>query len=178
MIVQKLEVELTREEIKPDELPPPDAPPPPPLLDAVALPQLPAPIAVAQPILAIAFAIPVEGPGQIVEANLASYALPVTTNATPAAPASPTQTLTYGQGEGKQPAPEYPRQAIREGQAGVVGVRLVVGNNGRVVSAEAVQPSPWPLLNDSAVNTVRHRWRFRPGTMRVYEVSIRFELTK
>ena len=169
-VVQKLEVELTPQDIRLDELSPDPGSPPPPS-EAVAQPQPHALIAVAEPGPAVAFAIPVERAASIVEANRASYTRPETR----AAEVTP-RTLTYGQGEGKQPAPEYPRQAIREGQEGVVGVRFVLGEDGRVVSAEAVQPSVWPLLNESAVKTVRHRWRFRPGALRVYDVAIRFEL--
>lgn len=175
VMAQKLEVELSPQDIQLDELPPPDLATPPPSPEAVAQPQLPIPVAVAQPGPAIAFAIPVESATAIVEANRASYTRPET-SAAAAAPLP--QTLTYGQGEGKQRAPDYPSQAIRERQEGVVGVRMVVGEDGRVVSAEAVQPSAWPLLNESAVKTVRHRWRFRPGALRVYDVAIRFELKK
>jgi hypothetical protein len=34
------------------------------------------------------------------------------------------------------------------------------------------------LLNRAALRVVRERWRFSPGAIRVYEVSIRFELKK
>jgi len=171
-VAQKLEVELTPQDIQLEELPPDPGSPPLPS-EAVAPPQPRTPIAVAEPGPAVAFAIPVERAASIVEANRASYTRPETR----AAAVTPLpQTLAYGQGEGKQPAPEYPRQAIREGQEGVVGVRMVVGEDGRVVSVEAFQPSAWSLLNESAIKTVRHRWRFRPGALRVYDVSIRFEL--
>lgn len=94
-----------------------------------------------------------------------------------AAPA-PAQTLTYGQGEGRQPAPEYPRQAVREGQEGTVRVRFTVGESGRVLAAEAIDPCPWPLLNEAALRAIRERWRFRSGAPRAYEVSIRFALAR
>ncbi|MCI0534350.1 MAG: TonB family protein [Verrucomicrobiales bacterium] len=173
-----LNVELTNE-----PLPPPDAPPspadtsePPPLNQPTGPPQAPPMIAVAEPTPAVAFALPVEAPTRIVEVGEASYARQ--TEPIAPAPAPPVQAITYGQGEGRQPAPEYPRQAIREGQEGNVTVRMSVGENGRVLAAEAVSPSPWPLLNESALRAVRQRWRFRPGPLRLYEVSIRFELKK
>src|SRR5690606_11982859 len=93
-----------------------------------------------------------------------------------AAPAPPVQTLTYGRGEGRQPAPDYPRVAVRQGQEGVVRVRFSVGEDGRVLGAEAVGRCPWPLLNDSALRAVREKWRFPRGAVRLYEVAIRFEL--
>lgn len=86
------------------------------------------------------------------------------------------QTLVYGQGDGKQPAPRYPTRAKTAGQQGTVLVRFTVGENGRVLTAEISQPSPWPLLNEEALRTVRDRYRFQPGRFRFYEIGIRFEL--
>jgi protein TonB len=166
-IAEQLQVELTREPLPlPDTgLPPPDEMTP------------PEPVAVAQPSPAIAFALPVEGPTRIVEASRAEYKRPPVTN-TPAVAAPPAQTLVYGQGEGKQPEPEYPLPARRQGQEGTVVVRFTVGENGHVVAAETFAPSPWPLLNEAALRVVRARWRFRSGATRVYDVAIRFELSK
>ncbi len=180
MQVEMLNVELT-------SAPLPDLAPPqvansvaaPPTAQPILQPNLPQPTAVALPSPAVAFAVPVEGPTRIVEASQASYTATRADDnavATPVAPA--VQTLTYGQGAGKQPAPEYPWRAQNEGQEGVVNVRFIVGENGRVISAEAVNPSPWPMLNDSAVRTIRNRWRFNDGVPRAYEVAIRFVLPK
>jgi periplasmic protein TonB len=131
----------------------------------------PPPIPVAQPSAAIAFAVPVEGPTRVVPFDQAAYAKPSQT-------ASPTaQGLGFGQGEGKQPSPFYPAQAIQQHQEGTVVVRLKVAESGQVSSAEATQPSPWPLLNQSALRTVRQQWRFPAGDERVYEVAIRFQIT-
>jgi TonB family protein len=174
-----LNVELTSE-------PMPDLAPPvanslatPPPAAAVAHPQLPQPMAVALPSPAIAFAVPIEGATRIVEAAHASYnTSAVIKNDAPAPATLSVQTLTYGQGAGKQPAPEYPWRAQNEGQEGVVNVRFTVAENGRVITAAAVNSSPWPTLNDSAVRTIRNRWRFSPGAPRTYEVAIRFVLPK
>jgi protein TonB len=130
----------------------------------------PPPIAVAEPSAAIAFAVPVEGPTRVVPFDQATYARPSSTTA-PAV-----QRLTFGQGEGRQPSPQYPVQAIQQHQEGTVVVRLVVGENGQVSSVEATQPCPWPLLNEAALRGVRQQWRFPPGDLRVYEVAIRFEI--
>ncbi len=174
-----LQVELTN-----DPLPPIASEPklslaqPPPLAQPAAPPEVPPMTAVAEP-SAVAFALPVEGPVVLVEPAKASFAAAPAVE-TPPAPASalPVQTLTYGQGEGRQPAPEYPLRARREGQEGIVGIRFSVGEDGRVLSAEAVVPCAWKLLNDSALRVVRERWRFASGAVRLYEVSIRFQLTK
>jgi TonB family protein len=67
---------------------------------------------------------------------------------------------------------------MREGQEGSVTVQFSVGDEGRVLAAEAVAPSPWPLLNEAALTVVRERWQFRAGQTRLYQVSIRFRLKK
>jgi len=175
--VEMLNVELSNDPV-------PDVEPPqvtslatPPPVEAVAQPSLPQAVAVAMPSPAIAFALRVEGATRVVEAAQASYSRAVMNeNATAALPQ--VQQLTFGVGAGKQPAPEYPLAAQDAGQEGTVNVRFVVAANGRVASVEAVASSPWPLLNDSAVRTVRNRWRFPSGATRAYEVAIRFVLPK
>jgi protein TonB len=176
---ERLQVELTSEPIAtvPEEVASTSQPEPPDL-DSVVRPMEELSFtAVADPKL-VQFAMPVEGPVRLVDVKAAAFAAPVETVKTNTAaqfvPAP--QQLTYGQGEGRQPAPDYPYRARREGQEGVVKVRFLVGEDGRVMSAEAASPSPWPMLNDSAVRAVRERWRFRGGTMRNYEVAIRFQL--
>ena len=181
-----VQAEIIRVELTSEPLPPlesasrlPDPLQPPPLPDQLQSPP-PAPsiAAVADPVAAIAFPMPIEGPVRVVEPKQATYVRPESTALAAPAPAPPIQALTYGRGEGRQPAPDYPPQAMRQGQEGTVTVRFSVGENGRVFSAEASSPSPWPLLNQAAVRVVRERWRFRAGAVRLYEVAIRFELTK
>jgi protein TonB len=172
-----LNVELTTQPLAPPEHQHPlNLSKPPPLLQPVTVPTAPPLIAVAQPSLAISFALPVEGPVRVAEAKQAAY---IQTSAPTNSVALPVvQTLIFGQGEGKQPAPEYPREAIRQGQEGKITVRFVVGETGKVTEAEVATRSPWPLLNEAALRTVRNRWRFRAGNTRAYEVQIRFELGK
>ena len=86
--------------------------------------------------------------------------------------------LTLGEGEGRQPIPDYPHDAVAQRQEGTVGLRLHVDENGRVTQVQAVAPCRWPLLNQAAVRSVRERWRFNPGPARVYEVAIQFQLNQ
>lgn len=180
-----VQAEILNVELTNDPLPPPDAapppqnlPPPPPLPDTpTPPPQAPALTAVAEPSAAIAFPLPVAGPVQVVEPKAAAPARTVP-EIQPAPPAPAPQKLVFGQGEGRQPGPQYPPLARRQGQEGVVGIRFTVGENGDVLAAEAVSPSPWPMLNREAVRTIRDRWQFQPGPMRLFEVAIRFELQK
>lgn len=181
MQVEMLNVELTSAPLA-DIAPPKMANSsiaPPPTAQPILQPQLPQPVAVALPSPAVAFAVPVEGPTRIVEASQASYsAARADDNAVTTASAPVVETLIYGQGEGKQPAPEYPLRAQREGQEGVVGILFTVGENGRVISVEVDKPSPWPMLNNSALRTVRREWKFASGTPRTYRIDFRFVLPK
>lgn len=177
VLAQQLQVELAKDPLPPPDAEPPPldplAPPPPP--DALAPPAITQPIAVAQPSPAVAFAVPVAGPTRVVDANRAEYATRPAASG-PAAP--PVKQLILGEGEGNQPKPDYPRRAEHQRQEGTVIVRLTVGEDGRVASAEAVEASPWLLLNEAALKVVRERWRFTVGSARVYEVVIRFTLSK
>ncbi|MGA2440653.1 MAG: energy transducer TonB [Tepidisphaeraceae bacterium] len=148
------------------------------LLNVEAIPQRPAETspppaaappdtpAVAAPSPAIAFAEPVDAPVHLVETPPRNQ------------PEKSVIRLTYGEGEGEQPAPEYPPEAVRAGQEGTVVVRMTVGEDGRVNQAEAISPCPWPVLNSAAVRAVRTTWRFRKGPVRIYEVSIQFQLNR
>ncbi len=173
--VENLKIELTNEVPPPPDVapPPPDVPQPPSALDAVTPPEAPAMIPVAKPNPAPAFALPVKGPTREVEAKQASHSRPAQV-AEAAHPA--VQHLTYGQGEGKQPAPDYPRESIIARQQGSVRIRFSVGEDGRVGMAQVVGSCPWPLLNQAALRAVRDRWRFQTGPARLYEVSVNFQL--
>jgi len=180
VVAQLINVELKQEPVRVAPAPinllkPLDVPPAAP---QVVAPPATAPLAVAEPTPQIAFAVPIEAPAPIVSASEASFRTPEVAPP-PAAPVEPTpEPLTFGQGAGKQPAPEYPRQALRDGQEGTVVVRFTVGENGRVLVAEAAAPSPWSLLNNAAVRAVRERWRFPAGPVRAYEVPIHFQIKR
>ena len=164
---------------------------------APAIPEAP-PVAVAQPSPAIAFALPVEGFTKIVDVNQAAHARPAVTghgsgpgtSATPPLPGPPTNAspapadppaithLTLGEGEGNQPAPDYPHDAVVGRQEGTVTLRFNVDETGRVTKVEVTTPSRWPLLNKAATNTVKEHWHFPPGQPRTYEVPIQFQLNQ
>jgi len=79
------------------------------------------------------------------------------------------------------PAPVYPDEARRHRQEGVVLLDVTVGEDGRVESLAIATGSGHPLLDQSALKTVRE-WRFKPATLggihlrsRV-EIPIRFRL--
>lgn len=83
----------------------------------------------------------------------------------------------------KNPAPAYPYPAIRQGQQGLVVLEVLVDKGGRPTSVEIHQSSGFPLLDQSALWTVR-RWKFDPAhvgpipTNARIRVPIRFMLDK
>ncbi len=128
---------------------------------------VPQPVMVADP--TVAFAVAVEKP-----VTVSTYSGPVTTATTPNAP----RLSVLRQGEGVQPDPVYPERARREGQEGTVVVRFTVGEDGRVIAADVISPSQWPLLNAAALYTIRNRWRLEPGPVRVFDKPYRIEIMK
>ncbi len=181
VVAELLNVELTSDPLPPvnPAPPPPNLLQPPPVMQPQATPPPPQMMSVAAPSPQIAFAVPVAAPARVVPVQQASYRTVETPPVVevPPAPLAPTP-LTFGHGEGKQPAPDYPRESLRQGQEGTVTVRMTVGEDGRVVAAETSQTSPWPLLDSAALRVVKSRWRFTPGPLRAYEVVIRFQLNK
>ena len=77
--------------------------------------------------------------------------------------------------KGTMPKPNYPREAQRRGQEGGVLVEFTIDASGRVVSAEAVKPSRWPLLNREAIRAVR-RWKFPAGDVMTVRRPVIFKL--
>jgi protein TonB len=83
---------------------------------------------------------------------------------------------------GLNPKPPYPVFARRMGEQGVVLLRVHVRADGSVAKVELKQSSGSELLDDSALRTVRDRWRFIPARMdgvpveNWVEVPIRFVL--
>ena len=61
------------------------------------------------------------------------------------------------------PPPVYPALARRREQQGTVTVRVLVGADGAVESAEVAESSGFDSLDDAALETVRARWRFVPA---------------
>ena len=76
---------------------------------------------------------------------------------------------------GRMPPPIYPAEARLKGQSGSVLVEFMVGIDGRVLSAYAKEASPWPLLNNEALTTVR-RWTFPAGGVMKLQRQIDFKL--
>lgn len=73
----------------------------------------------------------------------------------------------------RNPAPPYPWTALVKGQEGVVVLAVTVDATGRPQEVSVAQSSGFPLLDDSALKTIR-RWRFEPA--RVGMLAVRASL--
>jgi len=60
------------------------------------------------------------------------------------------------------PPPEYPAQARRRGYEGLVFLEVLVDRKGRVTDLKVVQSSGFPILDQAALQAVRH-WLFKPA---------------
>ena len=61
------------------------------------------------------------------------------------------------------PKPPYPIVARRLGLEGVVELSVLVAADGRPAEVHVVKSSGHDVLDDSALTTVRTRWRFMPA---------------
>jgi periplasmic protein TonB len=68
-----------------------------------------------------------------------------------------------------QPKPEYPSLAFEAGVEGTVVLRALVGQDGRVRSAEVIKSIP--LLNVAAIEAVK-QWTFRPARVSGRPVAV------
>ncbi|HEY5893963.1 MAG TPA: energy transducer TonB [Chthoniobacterales bacterium] len=81
----------------------------------------------------------------------------------------------------RNPEPRYPKAAQDAGQQGVTRLKISVDEGGHPVDVQLARSSGWPLLDESALNTVRDRWRFKPrpgGGIVSKVIPIRFDLVK
>ena len=88
---------------------------------------------------------------------------------------------TANTGPVRNPAPRYPESARRQGQQGLVVLRVLVDRTGHPAAIEVQRSSGFPLLDGSAVHAVR-QWRFNParaGSLTIdsaVEIPVRFRL--
>jgi protein TonB len=151
--------EVTQNHAVPQPQPIPDSP-------------LPALLPVADPLLDLPFARAVEGPSRISDVSKAA-ALQQTPSA---ATSSQVEHLTFGEGEGDQPPPDYPREAKLAHQEGNVIVQMTIDESGDVTDAKVTSPCPWPILNQAALRAVRDTWHFAKGPVRHKDVQFVFQL--
>ena len=60
------------------------------------------------------------------------------------------------------PKPDYPPEADRLGQRGIVLLEVQVGADGRVITVSVKRSSGFPILDNAAVKGIQ-RWTFEPA---------------
>jgi protein TonB len=63
----------------------------------------------------------------------------------------------------RNPHPPYPEEARRAGHEGVVHLKVMVNERGRVTSVSITRSSGHPSLDERALSTIRDRWLFKPA---------------
>lgn len=77
--------------------------------------------------------------------------------------------------KGKRPTPPYPETCRRNNQEGKVGVTFTIDEKGDVVSVKVTKKSPYPAMDQSAVDGV-YRWKFPPGPRASFSQTLSFDL--
>jgi protein TonB len=75
----------------------------------------------------------------------------------------------------EQVPPRYPPRARAEGVTGHVKLRLLVGQDGRVVEARVLDSTPRGIFDASAISAVR-QWRYSPARYRGQPVKMWAEM--
>ena len=169
-------------EIVPIVFTPPDQPPPQQTDQTQEQPEdsrdapLDAPViatVVAADASAVKFAVPVSGPVILAPARFAAAPPPQTK----APPAQPTRFVPTGKEAGTYPWPkEYPRQALQQRQEGTVTLLVSVAEDGSPSEVTVKDSSGFSVLDRSALQWVRDKWRWPPGPARQYYVPFEFHL--
>lgn len=76
------------------------------------------------------------------------------------------------------PEPKYPLIAKRWGWEGMVSVKIEILKNGNTGKIKILKSSGYPILDNSAVDTIK-TWRFSPQKKDIYKkLNIEFKLDK
>ncbi|WP_332778474.1 energy transducer TonB [Polaromonas sp.] len=140
--------------------PVPPAPPTPPVPVKKAVARAPAPILPTPQLMAVADTSPAPNAATTVAAPQPPAA-PAAVAAAPAAPAAvqlPSSDADYLQ----NPKPAYPNRSWKLGEQGQVIHSVLIGVDGRPVSAKLVKSSGFERLDKAAYDAIM-KWRFTPG---------------
>jgi TonB family protein len=75
-------------------------------------------------------------------------------------------------------ADDYPVEAVANGQEGIVGMRFLVGKNGRVSDCRIVESSGYKALDDQSCRIVETRARFDPALTQAGEPVASLSFTR
>jgi protein TonB len=155
------------EQPKPEEIVQNDEPPP---QDApIEAPQV-VTIVAAVDSPNVSFPVPVPGATAVAPAHLASPPPPSNYR-----PSAPVKFDPNAASEGSYPKGSYPGYALRNRMQGTVTLIVKVDSSGHVVDATIQKTSGFTLLDESAVKTIKERWRFPPREG-IYEVPYVFKI--
>ena len=156
----------------PEEQPPPDEPIPPDLPELEEMVEITPVELEALPLDAILEPLP-EPPPPPPETPPPERPRPTPPEPQPpsAAPAIFTEA-----GTGRFPLPPYPDEARRRGWEGRVMLRVAIDENGRAGVPSIEESSGYALLDRTAADWIRRRWRWDAGSPRQYRIPIVFEL--
>lgn len=163
VIVQALLLEEKRPELPPTPPSPPAAPTPPP---PKAAPKPPDPPAYVPP-AATPVAVPPPNAIAATSATPPLSATPTATAAAPTAPAAPAKApvrTTAGVNIAQCEKPDYPSASRRMEEEGTVGLRFLVGADGKVVQSEVAKSSGYKRL-DEAARAGLTKCQFKPATV-------------
>lgn len=100
------------------------------------------------------------------------------------APASPVSDSAVAAMGSTHTIPPYPAEAKRLGEQGTVLLQLTISPSGVVTSAEIVQSSGFPLLDQTAAAWVQAHWKYKPAVQGGVAVAasttaaVKFDLKK
>jgi protein TonB len=165
VVVQALLLEEKRAELPPPPPPPPPSPPPPkpapppPQTPPAYVPPAVTPAAVAPPntIAAVSTTPPQTAPA-------APTPTPAPPAAAPAAPAKASVRTTAGVNIAQCDKPDYPTASRRMEEEGTVGLRFLVGADGKVIQSEIAKSSGYKRL-DEAARAGLAKCQFKPATV-------------
>lgn len=175
-VIQKMPVivqALLLEEKRPEPPPPPPVPPAPPAAPTPppkAAPKLPEPPAFVPPVAPpVAVQVAVSPPNAIAttSATPPPSATPTAPAAAPTAPATPAKApvrTTAGVNIAQCEKPDYPSASRRMEEEGTVGLRFLVGADGKVVQSEVAKSSGYKRL-DEAARAGLTKCQFKPATV-------------
>jgi protein TonB len=98
----------------------------------------------------------------------------IITRQAPITPGAPDATITRCPGGPREAAPDtppqnwfttddYPPSALRRGQEGVVGIRYIIGPDGRIADCRVTQSSNVPALDQASCDLLFRRASFTPA---------------
>jgi protein TonB len=145
-----------------DQAPPPDEPPPPPPKLEDIPPYVPPPDVVIEtsapppPTISTQSTIATPEPPRVA---------PPAPPAPPPAPPAIASTRAIPNARNREvSADDYPSASQRAGEEGTVGIRVVIGTDGRVKDCQVAQSSGFSRLDERTCQIVLRRWRFKPAT--------------